>query len=47
MRSRCKLPTGGTVLIESHVGVLLGIAPREGFEDLVQAFPIVSVNDAR
>ncbi len=39
------LPLGGTVLIESHVGVLLGIAPREGFEDLVQAFPIVSVNE--
>lgn len=35
------LPTGGTVLIDSHRGVLLAVAPREGFEDLVQAFEIV------
>jgi hypothetical protein len=39
------LPPAGTALIDSHVGVLLGIAPREGFEDLVQAFPIFSVDD--
>ena len=38
------LPTGGTVLIDSHRGVLLGIAPREGFEDLVQGFEIVGEN---
>ncbi len=38
------VPTGGTVLIDSHRGVLLAIAPREGFEDLVQAFEIVGQN---
>lgn len=39
------VPTGGSVLIESHVGVLLAIAPREGFEDLVQGFSIVDTDD--
>jgi hypothetical protein len=36
-----KLPPGGNSLIESHLGVLAGIAAREGFEDLVLAFAIV------
>jgi hypothetical protein len=38
------VPAGGTVLIESHVGVLMGIAPRDGFEDLVQAFPLIAID---
>jgi uncharacterized protein YegL len=38
-------PTGATVLVESHVGVLMAIAPREGFEDLVQAFPMLAVDE--
>ncbi len=40
-----KLPTSATVLIDSHRGILMGIAPREGFEDLVQAFEIVGQNE--
>lgn len=39
------VPTGGTTLVDSHVGPLIAIAPRDGFEDLVQAFPIVAVKD--
>jgi hypothetical protein len=39
------LPAGGSALVESHVGVLLGIAPRDGFEDLVQAFPLIAPNE--
>jgi hypothetical protein len=39
------VPTGGTTLIDSHLGPLLAIAPREGFEDLVQAFAIVTTED--
>ncbi len=40
-----QLPIGGTALVDSHLGTLIGIAPREGFEDLVQAFPLVSVDE--
>lgn len=36
-----KVPSGGTVLIDSHVGPMMAIAPRGGFEDLVLAFPFV------
>jgi len=34
-----KVPAGGSVLVESQAGPMLVIAPREGFEDLVLAFP--------
>ena len=34
-----KVPSGGTVLIDSHKGPMMAIAPRDGFEDLVLAFP--------
>ena len=34
-----KVPSGGTVLVDSHMGPMLAIAPRDGFEDLVLAFP--------
>jgi hypothetical protein len=33
-------PGGGTELIESHLGTLLAIAPRDGFEDLVSGFAL-------
>jgi hypothetical protein len=36
-----KVPPGGTRLIDSNKGVLLAIAPREGFEDAVLAAEIV------
>ena len=36
-----KVPSGGTVLVDSHLGPMLVIAPRDGFEDLVLAFPFV------
>ncbi|HID77793.1 MAG TPA: VWA domain-containing protein [Planctomycetaceae bacterium] len=36
-----EVPPGGSVLIDSHVGPLLVIAPREGFEDAVLAFPLI------
>jgi hypothetical protein len=39
-----KIPTGGTNLIDSHVGPLLAIAPREGFEDLIQGFALVATD---
>ena len=35
------LPRGGNMLIDSHLGVLMGVAAREGYEDLVQGFEIV------
>jgi hypothetical protein len=35
------VPSGGTVLIDSHLGQMMAIAPREGFEDLVLAFPFL------
>ena len=41
-----EVPRGGTILIDSHVGPLLVIAPRRGYEDLVQAFPIMTSDDA-
>ncbi len=40
-----EVPAGGTILIDSHRGVLVGIAPRAGFEDLVQSFEIVGENE--
>lgn len=40
------IPPGGSMLIDSHLGVLMAIAPREGFEDLVQSFEIVGTNEA-
>ena len=43
--SPLKLPPGGTMLIDSHLGAIMGIAPREGFEDLVQGFEIVGQNE--
>lgn len=36
-----KTPSGGTVLMDSDRGPMMVIAPREGFEDLVLAFPFV------
>ncbi len=36
-----KVPPGGNVLIDSHLGPLMAIAPREGFEDLVLGFPFI------
>jgi hypothetical protein len=36
-----KPPPGGTVLVDSHAGPLLAIAPREVFEDAVLGAPIV------
>jgi hypothetical protein len=41
-----KLPRGGNILIDSHLGVMLGVAPREGYEDLVQGFEIVGQDDS-
>ena len=35
-------PQGGQVLIDSDVGALMMIAPREGFEDAVLGFPIMT-----
>ena len=35
------LPPGGSVLVDSDVGPMLAIAPREGFEDLVMGFCLV------
>jgi hypothetical protein len=35
------IPAGGRVLIDADVGPLLAIAPREGWEDAVLAFPLV------
>lgn len=40
------LPAGGSMLIDTQLGAIMGIAPREGFEDLVQGFEIVGQNDA-
>jgi hypothetical protein len=37
-------PAGGTVLIDTHAGPLLAIAPREGYEDVVLAAEIVGTN---
>jgi len=34
-------PPGGRVLIDSHLGPLLAIAPREGFEDAVLGFVLL------
>lgn len=39
-----KPPSGSTTLIESHVGTLLGVAPRDGYEDVVLGFPIVGTD---
>jgi len=36
-----KPPPGGRVLIDSHLGPLLAIAPREGFEDAVLGFVLL------
>jgi hypothetical protein len=38
-------PPGSSVLIESHVGPICAIAPREGFEDCVLGFEIVGQDD--
>ena len=40
-----KGPPGSTVLIDSNVGALLAIAPREGFEDAVMGVEIVSTDE--
>ncbi len=40
-----KGPSGSSVLIESNVGALLAIAPREGFEDAVMGVEIVSTDE--
>ncbi len=36
-----KAPPGGTVLIDSDVGTLFAVGPREGFEDAVLGFAII------
>ncbi|MHB8898794.1 MAG: VWA domain-containing protein [Thermoguttaceae bacterium] len=38
-----KVPSGGRILIDSHLGPMMAIAPRDGFEDLVLAFPFVEM----
>lgn len=38
-------PQGAQVLIDSDVGALMMIAPREGFEDAVLGFPIMTTDD--
>lgn len=35
-------PTSATTLVEGHLGPLVAIAPREGFEDVVIGFSLVS-----
>lgn len=40
------VPKGGTSLIDSTGGTVFAIAPREGFEDAVLGFPIVSSDDS-
>ncbi len=40
-----KAPTGGTVLIDSDVGSMFSIGPREGFEDAVLGFEIIGADD--
>ncbi len=40
-----KSPAGGLALIDSDIGSLLSIAPREGYEDAVLGFEILSTND--
>jgi hypothetical protein len=40
-----KLPPGGATLIDSNLGVLFAIAPREGFEDAVLACEIVGADE--
>lgn len=37
-------PDGGTVLVESDIGPLVAIGPREGFEDVVVGFEIFSAD---
>ena len=39
-----KPPQGGTILIDSDIGGLLAIAPREGYEDAVLGFAILAVD---
>jgi len=36
-----RVPPGGRILVDSNRGPLLAISPREGFEDLVLAFPLL------
>ncbi len=40
-----KPPTGATVLIDSHVGPLFALAPRDGFEDAVLSAEIVGADE--
>jgi len=39
-----KPPTGGSLLMESDIGTLLALGPREGFEDAVMGFEIIGLN---
>ena len=39
------VPPGGSVLIDSDVGAIVAIGPREAFEDAVVAFEIVGQNE--
>lgn len=39
------LPKGGLPLVDSQYGTMIGIAPREGFEDLVLGFELVGTNE--
>ncbi len=39
-------PAGGTRLVDADVGLLMAIAPRQGYEDLVVGFEMYSSDDA-
>lgn len=41
-----KLPSGASMLVDSQFGPIMAIGAREGFEDLVQGFEIISTDDS-
>jgi hypothetical protein len=44
--SAVRAPPGGSTLIDSDIGALLSIAPREGYEDAVMGFEVMGTDDA-
>lgn len=40
-----KMPDGGSVLLDADIGPIIGIAPREGFQDLATGFPLIRDGD--
>ncbi len=38
----CEGPPGTRILVESEQGPMISVAPRQGFEDVVMAFPIMA-----